>query len=115
MRGHETIIRLRSAGKRPAFVFVNDWPCQTDWLETGEHATVCTAGDAIPSLDLRFLVGLRVSVSSQSEERAKALFEACKAAGVEMVGAVHVKPEKRPYEQDGWVEVWKAEKETVNG
>lgn len=109
MKGHENVILLRKAGKRPAFVFVNDWPCNTDWFETGEHATVCTAGDRLESIDLRFLVGLRVSVSSNSESRAKALFNACKAAGVEMVGAVHVKPDRRPWDQDGWVEVWKSE------
>lgn len=111
MRGHENIIRLRQAGKRPAFVFINDWPCQTDWFETGEHATVCTAGEAVEALDLRFLTGLRVSISSHQENRAKALFEACKAIGVLSVGAVHVKPELRPWEQDGWVQVWHAEVE----
>ena len=114
MRGHENIIRMRQAGKRPAFVFVNDWPCDTEWFETGEHVTVCTDGDPMSSLDLRFLIGLRVSVSAHTEERAKALFEACKDAGVEMVGAVHVKSNRRPWEQDGWVEVWKAE-EVVHG
>ena len=115
MRGHENVIRLRQAGKRPAFVFVNDWPCQTDWFETGEHATVCTSGDSIETLDLRFLVGLRVSVSASTEGRAKALFEACKVAGVETVGAVHVQEGKPGWLQDGWAQVWNQEQETVNG
>ena len=115
MRGHENIIRLRQAGKKPAFVFINDWPCNTEWFETGEHATVCTDQDAIEALDLRFLVGLRVSVSSNEESRAKALFDACKAAGVEMVGAVHVKLDREPWRQDGWVEVWKHQNEVAHG
>ena len=115
MRGHENIIRLREAGTRPAFVFINDWPCSVEWFQTGDHATVCTAGDSIGTLDLRFLVGLRVSVSSHTEARAKALFEACKRAGVQVVGAVHVRPDRKPWDQDGWVDVWVAEREAVHG
>lgn len=115
MRGHENILRLRQAGKRPAFVFINDWPCDTGWFETGEHATVCTDGDNLDAIDLRFLVGLRVSVSSSTEDRAKALFEACKAAGVETVGAVHVKSDRAPWLQDGWVDVWHVRQEAVSG
>lgn len=113
MHGHENIIRMRKTGVKPAFVFVNDWPCETGWFDTGEHATVCTDGDDLASMDLRFLVGLRVSVSAHSEARAKAIFEACKAAGVEVVGAVHVDPKLKPWQQRGWVEVWKNEAETV--
>lgn len=114
MRGHENIIRMRQAGKRPSFVFVNDWPCDTNWLETGDQATVCTAGDSISTLDLRFMVGLRVSVSSHCEERAKALYEACKSAGVEVVCGVHLKPEKKPWAQDGWVALWNPHHEVVD-
>lgn len=115
MRGHETIIRMRERGKKPVFVFLNDWPCDTNWFETGHHATICTAGDPIASLDLRCLIGLRVNVCANSEERAQALFEACKAAGVELVAAVHVKPGKHPADQDGWVGIWRAEKEVAHG
>lgn len=109
MRGHDAIVSMRRAGKRPAFVFINDWPCRTDWAQNGAHATVCTAGDDIALLDLRFLVGLQVSVCASTEERAKALFEACKAAGVRMVAAGHVKDGGPAVEQDGWAALWLAE------
>ena len=59
-------------------------------------------------LDLRFLLGLRVSISSDSECRAKALFEAAKRFGAIAVGAVHVKAGRPTWEQDGWMEVWNA-------
>lgn len=113
MRGHESILRMRSEGVKPSMVFINDWPCDTRWFETGEHATVCTHTDPIGLLDLRFLAGLRVSVSASTEQRAKLLFEACKDAGVAMVGAVHVMENKPGWLQDGWTAVW--HKEVAHG
>jgi hypothetical protein len=115
MTGHEPIIAMRNGGKRPSFVFLNDYPCETDWHGHGEHATVCTAGDVVQLLDLRFLVGLRVSISSQSEVRAMALFEQCKAAGAECVGAAHIDPTRKPWDQSGWASVWHKSKEVICG
>ena len=113
MRGHEAIIRMRLKRKAPSIVFVNDYPCQTDWEKYGDHATVCVAGDSVAGLDLRYLTGLRVSISSESEERAKALFERAKEAGARFVAACHVKSDLHPMEQDGWVDVWR--EEVANG
>lgn len=65
MRGHEALIEARLQGLKPAFVFINDYPCLTDWNETGDHCTINTAGKALKSLDLRFLRGLKVSIASK--------------------------------------------------
>ena len=115
MRGHEAIIRMRKEqGKKPPFVFINDYPCQTDWFEDGAgHARISVHGDKLENLDLRFLVGLSVSVSAASEKRAKALFEACKQAGAAQVLATHIDPAKKPWEQRSEVLVYK--REAVNG
>lgn len=101
MKGHAKIIEARLAGKVPPFVFINDYPCETDWFEFGDHATVCTHGDSIASLDFRFLVGTKVSITADSEARAKALFERAKAAGAVIVGAGHCTPTR-----NGWCEIW---------
>lgn len=107
MRGHEKLIALRCAGKRPAIVFLNDYLCQTDWFETGErHVTVSVAGDAIHRLDLRFLVGLTVSAGSYDEARAKALLQACQQAGAAVVGACHAMGDG-PGRGTGWCQVWR--------
>lgn len=106
MRGHEHIITLRKARCTPEWVFLNDWPCATDWAEFGDHATVCTHEDVIARLDLRFLVGLKVSCGSDTESRAKALFEAAKSFGAQLVGACHFQPGIHPHLQTGWVNVW---------
>lgn len=106
MRGHEAIIALRLKGKKPGFVFLNDWDCETNWTEHGDHATVCIATDDPDTADLRFLKDLRVSISSHSESRAKAFFARCIENEVEAVAAMHVKPEQKPWAQDGWAEVW---------
>jgi len=114
MRGHERLIDLRRNGKAPRFVFVNDYPCDTDWFDNpGDAVTICTHGDVVQLLDLRFLVGLRISISSVSEVRAKALFERCKTSGAVMVAACHVRTDQRRWEQSGWVEVWEKTRREV--
>lgn len=106
MRGHESIIAMRLKGKKPGFVFLNDWDCETNWAEHGDNATVCIANDDPEAADVRFLKGLRVSISGSTEKRAKAFFEACKAAEAEAVAAVHMKIGEPTWEQDGWSGVW---------
>lgn len=106
MRGHEHIIALRKSGRKPEWVFINDWPCSTDWAEFGDFATVCTHRDAIARLDLRFVVGLKVNISADTEQRAKELFEAAKSFGAHLVAACHVQPGVHPHLQQGWVSVW---------
>ena len=109
MRGHDHIISLRKSGKTPSIVFINDYPCKTDWMTHGEHATVSVHGDTISSLDLRFLVGLRVSISAESEGRAKALFGKAKWFGAKTVASCHIKTNQQPHKQDGWSEIYHAE------
>ncbi len=106
MNGHETIIQMRQSGRMPGFVFINDYPCKTRWAEWGEYATICTYKDPVSKLDMRFLVGLKVSISATSEDRAKALFDLCKAAGVKSVAACHVIQGQHPTKQTGWAEAW---------
>jgi hypothetical protein len=89
MRGHEPIIKMRMQGVAPSFVFINDFPCDTNWFDDGDHATISVAGDYIETLNLHFLVGLRVSISSEDINRAKALYAACKRIGVQQVASCH--------------------------
>lgn len=107
MLGQEKIISLRMSGRSPEWVFINDWPCETDWFEHGDFATVCTSGDTIALLDLRFLIGLKVSISADSEVRAKALYEAVKSSGAAVVGACHVQADLPASRQSGWTSVFK--------
>ena len=116
MRGHQKLIEMRMNRKRPGIVFVNDYECDVDWhTNTGDAVTVCTAGDVVQTLDLRFLVGLTVSVSSTSEIRAKALFEKCKAAGAETVAACHIQEDRHHWQQNGWANVYRKQAEVVHG
>ena len=104
MKGHEEIIRMRFDGKAPSIIFINDFPCQTDWWENDDYCTVCTFGEPIKTLDMRFCVGLVVSICSTSEKRAKELFEACKGARV--IASSHHKVGKLAWQQDGWTKIW---------
>lgn len=109
MRGHDKVQAMRVHGKKPKIVFINDWPCRTDWFETGEHATVCVHNDDISCLDFNFLRDLTVSISSESESRVKRLFERAKAAGASVVAGCHVK--KILADQTGWTEIYRKPEE----
>ena len=113
MRGQERIIAARMEGKKPTIVFLNDYPCKTNWFETGDHATISTDCDSLSSMDFRFLVGLSVSISAMTEMRAKALFERVKAAGAGVVAACHIQEHLHPLSADGWSSVYR--KEVANG
>ena len=106
MNGHLDIIKMRLDRMKPDYVFLNDFPCKTDWLEFGDYATVSIGPtEAVEMLDLRFLSGLKVSVASPSESRAKALYLACKDAGAKTVAASHVKSLQ---DLTGWADVYHA-------
>ncbi len=107
MRGHEPIIAMRRSGKRPGIVFLNDFPCKTDWAEYGEHATVqILPGEAIEALDLRFLVGLTVAASGSTDERARKLLEACKTAGAKTIVATGPEVPGDHYGERMFMEAW---------
>ena len=120
MRGHEPLIAMRKSGIAPKIVFINDFPCQDsrDWSNPGEkygevwpadHATVSTAGDLLSSLDLRFVVGLTVSITSESEGRAKAIFAKAKWFGAKTVAACHHQAGVPIHKQAGWTEIFHAQ------
>lgn len=107
MRGHEKLVEMRKAGKRPVIVFLNDFICPTNWFETGDkHVTVSVVGEPLHRVDLRFLVGLTVSATSYDEDRAKALMQACQRAGAAVVGAGHCMGDGHQ-RGTGWCEVWR--------
>jgi hypothetical protein len=108
MRGQEGIIKMRKQGFAPAMISLDDFNFPsplTNWEINGDTPTVCIHRDAIERLDLRFLVNMRVSITSSTEDRAKRLFEACKAAGAKWVGASHTEMHGE-VAKTGWVEIY---------
>lgn len=114
MRGHDSIIAMRKAGRRPAVVFLNDFRCDTDWPRFGDHATVDVSADRPEMLDLRFLVGMTVSILGADEGRAKRLMDACKAAGAVRVVAGACELQAGRYEST-WADCWTKEPEAAHG
>lgn len=117
MIGHEPLWAMRKRGLSPNIVFINDFPCQTalDWHNPGakygaefpiDHPTISTAGDKLEALDMRFLVGLNVSITSESEARAKELFDVAKKAGAIFVVSCHVIGNGTRFTETGWSEVY---------
>lgn len=114
MRGHDAIIAMRKTGRRPAVVFLNDFPCAIDWPRFGDHATVDVSADRPEMLDLRFLVGMTVNILGTDEDRAKRLVEACKAAGAVLVVAGACTRLAGRYEST-WAQCWTKEPEAAHG
>lgn len=88
MNGHRELIAMRRAGYKPAFVFVNDFPCQTDWAKWGDHPTVCTDGDTPELEDFRFLVGVTAIVAGFDAARVDRITKACQAHAKRVVASV---------------------------
>lgn len=109
MRGADKLIALRKAGKRPAVVFLNDYPTNPEIAaEVFDGTTVEIAGDDLSGLDLRFLVGLTVSTGAATEKRARAILEACKHAGAAVVASCHIPTNPRDQEPTDFLEIWNA-------
>lgn len=108
MHGHEHLIDLRKQGQKPSMVFLTDFPVDDDykWWELGEHPEVCVYHDVPERADLRFLVNLNVCITASSKARAKAFFEACKAAGATTVSTCYFPTNQdnyfRLYTKDGF-------------
>lgn len=96
MRGHDDLIKMRMMGRKPESVFFYDYPIDTDWASWGETPRIAIHGDDVVDMDLRFVVGLKVHVSTTRKMRGDAFFDKCVDAGAEIV-ALSVEPENDPY------------------
>lgn len=91
MRGHEQIIKLRTAGYRPKWVNVFDFPVKIDpprFIEDFGIMDVDVTGDDLALIDFRFLVELPVTVFGNDRPRCGKIAAACKKAGAEFVSAL---------------------------
>lgn len=88
MNGHRELITMRRAGFKPAFVFVNDYPCHTDWAKFGDHPTISVDGDTPELQDFRFLVGVTAIVAGFDADRVKRIATACQAHAKRVVAGV---------------------------
>jgi len=91
MRGHEKLIEIRRRGLVPSgLVYLHDDPVKPsflEWANQGGAPTICTNGDGIDFLDLRFVVGLKVNVCGEDPKRVRRIAGACKKAGAALVVA----------------------------
>ena len=106
MHGHEHLIDLRKQGQKPSMVFLTDAPVLGKWWEEGDYPEVCVFHDVPERADLRFLVNLSVCITASTKARAKAFFDACKAAGAATVSTCYFPTNQdnyfRLYTKDGF-------------
>lgn len=89
MHGHEPLIAMRKAGKKPTMVFLSDFPEKSNWHETGDYPEISVFHDVPERADLRFLVNLNVTITASTKDRAKALLAACVKAGATSVSTCY--------------------------
>lgn len=89
MHGHEPLIAMRKAGKKPSMVFLSDFPQKSNWHETGDHPEICVYHDVPERADLRFLINLNVTITASTKDRAKAFLAACVKAGASSVSTMY--------------------------
>jgi hypothetical protein len=73
MIGHQQILTLRAAGKKPGAVFVTDRIAPRNAgrdLENGCYPTVYVGGDNPATTDMRFVIGCEVHLHADDESRA---------------------------------------------
>lgn len=92
MNGQRDLINMRRAGFKPAFVFVNDFACDTDWAKWGDHPTVSVAGDTPELEDYRFLVGTTVILSGLDAARIARFSKVCEAHAKRVIATVSTQP-----------------------
>ena len=78
-------------------------------IEVDEMCLTLIATHQPVAADLRFLVGLTVSISSMNEGRAKALFEKARAAGASTVAACHHIQAIHTGCKSGWTQIHHAQ------
>lgn len=84
MTGDRPITAMRRAGRKPAYVWVSDFPdCILDGL------TVKVAGDSPELLDLRFLVGTTAIVEGADSARVDRIAKACAAVARRVIASTH--------------------------
>jgi hypothetical protein len=107
MTGQDAIKELRRSGRKPMWVYINDYPCATGRTEHTDSYTVSIdPTEAIEALDLRFLIGLKVNVAGSTEKRARALLEACKLAGAVTVAVTARADADDPWSERNYAEIW---------
>jgi hypothetical protein len=107
MKNHQAVIDMRRQGSKPTMVFLTDYPeADGKWSKQDDYIDINVFHDVPERADLRFLIGLSVTITASSKDRAKAFFEACVAAGANTVSTCYYPNDKenyfRLYTKDGF-------------
>lgn len=83
MTGHQPILAMRRAGRKPEFVWVSDFAdCTLDGL------TVRISGDTPELEDFRFLVGVTALVEGSDPQRVERIAKACAPIAKRVIASV---------------------------
>ena len=108
MLGHEPLIKMRMSGVAPQYISIEDHPSLNahEWHEWDDAPTICVAKDDLHTLDLRFVIGLTVQLSSLDERRAKAIHQKLIEAKARVITSCVLLPGQPHFRQTGWSEIY---------
>ena len=108
MIGHDALIKMRMSGKAPQYISLEDHRSLNahDWHEWDDSPVVCVHKDDLHTLDLRFVIGLTVFLSSFDEKRAKALHQKLIDCKARVITSSVLIANARHFNQDGWSEIY---------
>lgn len=108
MIGHQPLINMRMSGRAPKYIAIEDHPSLNakDWHEWNDSPVVCISKDDLHTLDLRFVVGLTVFLTSFDERRAKAIHRKLIEAKARVITSCVLLPGQPHYKQTGWSEIY---------
>ena len=108
MIGHQPLIKMRMSGVAPQYISIEDHLSLNahEWHEWDDSPTICIAKDDLHNMDLRFVVGLTVFLSSFDEQRAKAVHQKLIDAKARVITSCVLLLGQPHFRQTGWSEIY---------
>jgi len=108
MIGHEPLIKMRMAGKAPQFIAIEDHKSLNahEWHDWDDSPVICVVKDDLYTLDLRFVIGLTVFLTSFDDRRAKAIHQKLIDCKARVITSSVLLPGQPYFKQTGWSEIY---------
>jgi len=96
------------AGKAPQFIAIEDHKSLNahEWHEWDDSPVICVVKDDLYTLDLRFVIGLTVFLTSFDDRRAKAIHQKLIDCKARVITSSVLLPGQPYFKQTGWSEIY---------
>jgi hypothetical protein len=108
MIGHQPLINMRMAGKAPQYIAIEDHKSINahEWHQWDDSPVICVVKDDLHTLDLRFVIGLTVFLTSFDEHRAKSIHQKLIDCKARVITSSVLLPGEPYFMQTGWSQTY---------